>query len=548
MSFQNPAYRTRRMTVVGMEGMHSKMFDPPTVSPDPTPELMAPTNPVPEVMQQVMPDSFAVSEPHTVQRDLLHGVMQTTWDNQDMHFMTFRDSDLKSPWNDGHFPGPTIRVPRGVIFHATTKGHGPPPHTIHWHGQEPTTMNDGVGHCSMEIGDYVYQWQPNFIGSYFHHCHRNTMQHFEFGLYGFTIIDPPDAYFATLNDPTIPVGAGRDRKFRTQANLAAFPQFGQDNFSPLETPDPLGQYPADPHAYTVPYDVEALWVVDDRDIMWSHLAQDAKATFPVQGDIPGVNDNFVSNAGGTVAPDKFFAFNDFRSTHFYVTGVNVPAPVAGTGAIASNLEIPPELMSGKSGVQISINAEANQNILLRFLNAAYNNVRVTFPVDIVIIAWDGRALGVPPYGNYNAPVLVPAGTTFELSVARRFDAMIRSATAVSGFATVQFIDTLRRNEVRATAQIPINIVGGATQPSTDTVTVTLAEFAQRKRQLKVQATSALGLPMTAKWFSSANVELGSAPLNSRGRLQTTVSNGIPFLVVVSTAEGVSGPLEVVLKR
>jgi hypothetical protein len=545
------------MTVVGMEGMHSKMFDPPTVSPDPTPELLAPTNPVPEVMQQVLgTDIFEVSEAHTVQRDLLHGVMQTTWDGQDMHFMTFRDHDLKSPWNDGHFPGPTIRVPRGVIFHATTKGHGPPPHTIHWHGQEPTTMNDGVGHCSMEIGDYIYQWQPNFIGSYFHHCHRNTLQHFEFGLYGFTVIDPPDAYFATLADPAIPAGAGRDGKFRTQANLKDFPQFGQVNFNDLTTPDPgpgPGEanvsFQTDPHAYTVPYDVEAIWVVDDRDIFWSTNAQDARATFPVQGDIPGVDDNFLSNAGGTVNSDEFFAFNDFRSTHFYVTGVNVPAPVGGTGAIAPDIVIPPQLMSGKSGVQVSINAQTNQNILLRCLNAAYNNVRVTFPVDVVIIAWDGRALGVPPYGKYNAPVLVPAGTTFEFSVARRFDAMIRSTTEVRGFATVQFIDTLRRNEVRATAQIPINIVGGAPEPSTDTVTVISAEFAQRKRQLQVRATSVLGLPMTAKWFDSANVELGSAPLNRRGRLQTTLPVGvIPFLVVVSTAEGVSGPLEVVLKR
>jgi hypothetical protein len=32
-------------------------------------------------------------------------------------------------------------------------------------------MNDGK--LSMELGDYVYQLQPNFIGSYFHR-HRNT--------------------------------------------------------------------------------------------------------------------------------------------------------------------------------------------------------------------------------------------------------------------------------------------------------------------------------------------------------------------------------------
>ena len=88
-------------------------------------------------------------------------------------------------------------MPRGVVFHGHAAG-APSPHTIHWHGIEPTPLNDGVGHCSMEFGSYTFQWKPNFIGSYFYHCHRNTVQHFEFGLYGFLIIEPPDAY--TTND------------------------------------------------------------------------------------------------------------------------------------------------------------------------------------------------------------------------------------------------------------------------------------------------------------------------------------------------------------
>ncbi|MBI5741041.1 MAG: carboxypeptidase regulatory-like domain-containing protein [Nitrospirae bacterium] len=492
MSFTNPANRTLRRSVAGMEGMHSKMFDPPTESPT-TPEEMIPTNPVPEVMAAagllgVNPPTV----PNTVQRQLMHGMKLPTWDGQDMEFFVFRDTDGIDNGLDainpgqpqfnpkqGSFPAPIIRVPRGCIYHCETEGSGPPPHTIHWHGQEPTPMNDGVGHCSMELGHYTYQWQPNFIGSYFYHCHRNTMQHFEFGLYGFTIIDPPDAFFASidsvnpdgsvnLND--IPIGAGRDGKRRAQANLAAFPQFGQDNFNPIDSPDPEAdnsnlpdslKFATDPHAYTVPYDVEALWVPDDRDITWSNLASNARATFPAEGSLPGVNDNFYGNAGGSAGPNDFFAFNDFRSTHFCITGVPVPDDsgvlrIPGAGQLPSGLLVPPEMMSGVSGVQVSINAQVNQNILLRILCAAYNNIRVTFPVDIVIIAWDGRALGVPPYGNYNAPVLVPAGTPIEWSVARRFDCMIRSETPVNSFASVEFIDTLRR-DVRFTARIPVNI-------------------------------------------------------------------------------------------
>jgi len=414
----------------------------------------------------------------TLFTDLMHGMKIPTWDGQKLTFFLFRQQD--NPLAKGTFPAPTVRVPRGALFHAETSGHGPPPHTIHWHGIEPTPINDGVGHCSMEVGKYTYQWQPNFMGFYFYHCHRNTVQHFEYGLYGAMIFDNPDAFFATLVDPTVPIGAGRDRLFRVQANLTGTPLAAlQTNFNPLFTADPGPDpgdvnltFPTDPHAFTVPYDVEALWVLDDRDIIWSENAPDARDFFPQAGNRPGVNDKW-----------KEGFFNDYRASHWFVTGVPSPGapgatatiqpaaapPLGGIGGINVSAflgRIPPQLNSGKgangdgtfnpaTATQIAINvanpaAGAGKTILIRTLDAAYNYAEITFPRPVTVIAFDGRALGVPPFGNYNNAFEIPLnpatpGRTFPITIctARRFDCLMRFAPGetLNDFAEVKFRDS-----------------------------------------------------------------------------------------------------------
>ncbi len=462
MSVSNPRFIIPRRSIehpAGEAGLWAKMFDPPTFSP-PTPErcdlLTLPpgvrANPVPEVM---LAAGFQdrVSVPHTVQRDLLHGVDIPGWDGKELFFMTFRDHD--NPTAIGTYPGPTIRVPRGAVFHSETQGHGPPPHTIHWHGIEPTPMNDGVGHCSMEIGDYTYQWQPNFMGHYFYHCHRNTVQHFEFGLFGLLLIMAPDAYFSsiastnpdgTVNLNTIPIGAGSDGLFRVQCNLDPASTGLPNPFPGFTKGSPEGIENGDPHAYTVPYDVEALWVCDDRDSLWSDFAKDARAFYPAHGSETGVNDTFFRGF-----------FNDFNADYWFITGVPVPAhrrdrggtgvgiikpadpPPAG-GGLPGGL-IPPALNSGVSGTQVSINARVGQTILIRVLDAAYNYARVTFPFDVMVIAHDGRALGVPPFGNYNSAWRLRAGRPLTLSTAMRIDALTRFNRPFVGAAKVEFLDT-----------------------------------------------------------------------------------------------------------
>ncbi len=191
MTFSKPGYLIPRRSVVGHEGEWVKSFDPPKESP-PTPELLKPTNPVPAFVAATVPGATMLI-PNTQRVHLMTRDDLKMWDGKKLEFFLIGNPDVPAAKN-GTFPGPTIRIPRGVVFHAQVEGHGQTPHTIHWHGIEPTAMNDGVGHASMEIGEYTYQWQPNHIGSYFYHCHRSTTQHFEFGLYGFLIIEPPDAY------------------------------------------------------------------------------------------------------------------------------------------------------------------------------------------------------------------------------------------------------------------------------------------------------------------------------------------------------------------
>ncbi|MEH7334332.1 multicopper oxidase domain-containing protein [Neobacillus drentensis] len=418
MSSSKPGYQIPRRSVKGHEASWVKSFNPPKASP-PTPELLAPTNPVPAFVAANIPGASMLI-PNTQRVDLMHGTDLKTWDGKKLEFFLIANPDVPEA-AEGIFPGPTIRVPRGVVFHGQVKGHGQPPHTVHWHGIEPTAMNDGVGHCSMEIGDYAYQWQPNHIGSYFYHCHRNTLQHFEYGLYGFLIIEPPDAY-----DPKDGKNVGGYPR-RTAANLTNFPKFPGFIGGSLES--------GDPHAMTVPYDVEALWVIDDIDSVWREQAQDAHQTFPEHGDQPGVNDDFHFNDSGKY---NFFAFNDYNPDYFVVTGEYFPGRVGGTATMRSGVTVPAAYNSGVEGMQVSINAKINQTVLVRMLCAAYVKIKITFPVDVVVIACDGRSFGVPPFGKYNHPYTLKAGTPFEMSTAQRCDVLFRTEKPMNTFAQVEY--------------------------------------------------------------------------------------------------------------
>jgi len=129
----------------------------------------------------------------------------------------------------GEFPSPAIRVTEGQIVHTVLTVPQMWMHTIHHHGIEPAWQNDGVGHISWDVqGTYTYQWRPQHAGTYFYHCHTNTVLHAEMGMYGALIVDPAP----NPNDPP-----GTKRAF------AGGPK----------------------------YDVEAIWAVDEIDPNWHSL-------------------------------------------------------------------------------------------------------------------------------------------------------------------------------------------------------------------------------------------------------------------------------------
>ena len=129
----------------------------------------------------------------------------------------------------GTFPSPAMRVTEGQIIHSVLTVPQMLMHTMHHHGIEPGWQDDGVGHISWDVqGTYTYQWRPGHAGTYFYHCHTNTVLHAEMGMYGALIVDPKPS----AND-----APGTKRAF------AGGPT----------------------------YDVEAIWACDEIDPTWHTL-------------------------------------------------------------------------------------------------------------------------------------------------------------------------------------------------------------------------------------------------------------------------------------
>ena len=143
------------------------------------------------------------------------------------------------------YPSPPMRVRQNQIVHTHLKS-SKGPHTIHHHGIDTTTFNDGVGHVSFEAGEYTYQWKASQSGFNIYHCHRNTVLHFQMGMFGVIIIDPPD---------------------------------GPGHFLP----------PLPGRTDRVPYQVEKIWVASNIDPRWHNQIRSRGHEAGLCGEDVGLN-------------------------------------------------------------------------------------------------------------------------------------------------------------------------------------------------------------------------------------------------------------------
>lgn len=273
------------------------------------------------------------------------------------------------------FPSSLIRVVEGEIIHTITNTRMGA-HTIHHHGIEPTAANDGAGANSFEIGaddGYTYQWLASEAGTYIYHCHKNTVLHFERGMWGPLIVDPRrPADITNVPAPPYPGGGpGLVKGFNAPSHL-------------------------------IRYDREAAWFTTEHDSRWSLLDHDAAMASC------GLS---AAETGFTNLLDDENILHDFRPDVFTLTGAVWPAD----GATLTN-------------PLVAINAQVGQTILIRIGCAGYNIHRYTLGLNAQVIAMDGRPLGVPPRARYSSPFTIPAGRSFMLTSAMRYDLIVRPTT------------------------------------------------------------------------------------------------------------------------
>lgn len=99
-------------------------------------------------------------------------------------------------------PAPTIEVNEGDHVEIVLTNIGPSrpgvqraAHTIHLHGLDVDQANDGVPETgpSARVGESItYRFTATHAGTYWYHCHVETVEHLTMGMYGALVVHPAD--------------------------------------------------------------------------------------------------------------------------------------------------------------------------------------------------------------------------------------------------------------------------------------------------------------------------------------------------------------------
>jgi manganese oxidase len=92
---------------------------------------------------------------------------------------------------NGTVPGPILRVTHDDLLKVTFTNETEHPHSIHFHGTHPPTMDGSLKPVSPG-STFFYEMAARPWGLHLYHCHTQPLaSHIAKGLYGALIVDPP---------------------------------------------------------------------------------------------------------------------------------------------------------------------------------------------------------------------------------------------------------------------------------------------------------------------------------------------------------------------
>ena len=202
-------------------------------------------------------------------------------------------------------------------------------HTVHLHGLDVNTLDDGVSDTSFSIlpgQSYTYKMATRDAGSFIYHCHIHTVLHQQMGMYGGIIVMPAD-------------GDHQNRPFspKNDAELPLVPTFSR-------------QY---------------MWVIAEVDKTWHDKA----------------------NRGDFGDSTEFAYFTQYNPQHFFIGNYYIDTSTLNTaGGVTPGrgvVKIPKHGLAGKAG----------DTLLIRLGNLGYWNKRVSLGgLKFDVVSTDGKPL------------------------------------------------------------------------------------------------------------------------------------------------------------